>query len=189
MAMRAEIEPWIGGCGQCRTRNEQAEQDRLTTALIAALEQALRSARLLPGELERMGRRGEARERADGSRALTDPRPDLHWTTGRVAELDRALVEARVAFARLGAALALAHADGLTMLTLISRADNTAAGLSRREVEVLRLVAAGRSNREMAAMLCRSERTIERHLENIYRKVGARNRADATAYAHRNNVT
>jgi DNA-binding NarL/FixJ family response regulator len=120
---------------------------------------------------------------------LTDPRPDLHWTTGRVAELDRALVEARVAFARLGAALALAHAEGLTMLTLVTRADNTAAGLSRREVEVLRLVAAGRSNREMAAMLCRSERTIERHLENIYRKVGARNRADATAYAHRNNVT
>ena len=48
---------------------------------------------------------------------------------------------------------------------------------------MLRLVAAGRSNREAAAALSVSERTVERHLENLYRKVGARNRAEATAYA------
>ena len=53
---------------------------------------------------------------------------------------------------------------------------------------MLRLVAEGRSNREMAEVLCRSERTIERHLENIYRKIAARNRADATAFALRHRL-
>jgi hypothetical protein len=48
---------------------------------------------------------------------------------------------------------------------------------------VLRLVAAERRNREIAEALFVSERTVERHLENAYRKVGARNRADAAAYA------
>ena len=63
------------------------------------------------------------------------------------------------------------------------------AGMSAREVAVLRLLAVGKSNREMAATLCRSERTIERHIENIYRKIAARNRADAVAYALRHHLT
>ena len=54
---------------------------------------------------------------------------------------------------------------------------------------MLRLVAAGRSNRAMAAALALSERTVERHLENAYRKIGARNRAEATAYALRHHLT
>jgi DNA-binding NarL/FixJ family response regulator len=56
-------------------------------------------------------------------------------------------------------------------------------------VAVLRHVAVGRSNREMAVILCRSERTIERHIENIYRKIAARNRADATAFALRHHLS
>ena len=60
--------------------------------------------------------------------------------------------------------------------------------LSPREVDVLRLIAAGLSNREMAAALCRSERTIERHIENIYHKIGAHNKAEATAFALRNGL-
>ena len=62
------------------------------------------------------------------------------------------------------------------------------AHLTAREVEVLRLIAAGRSNREMAVALCRSERTIERHIENIYRKIDAHNKADATAFAYRHHL-
>jgi DNA-binding CsgD family transcriptional regulator len=58
-------------------------------------------------------------------------------------------------------------------------------GLSRREVEVLRLVAAGDSNGEIARRLGLSPHTVERHLANIYRKIDARGRADATAYALR----
>ena len=60
--------------------------------------------------------------------------------------------------------------------------------LTAREIEVLRLAAAGRSNRETAAALSVSERTVERHIEGIYRTIGARNRADATAYAFRHGL-
>jgi ATP/maltotriose-dependent transcriptional regulator MalT len=57
------------------------------------------------------------------------------------------------------------------------------AGLSERELEVLRLVAQGRTNREIAAMLVLSEKTVARHLTNIFAKIGVENRSSATAYA------
>ncbi len=56
-------------------------------------------------------------------------------------------------------------------------------GLTGREVQVLRLVAGGRTSKEIATELVLSVRTIERHVENIYGKIDARNKADATAYA------
>src|SRR5215471_13430623 len=61
-------------------------------------------------------------------------------------------------------------------------------GLSRRELEVLRLVAAGESNSQIARRLGLSTHTVERHVANLYRKIGARGRADATAYALRNGL-
>jgi DNA-binding NarL/FixJ family response regulator len=56
-------------------------------------------------------------------------------------------------------------------------------GLSRRELEVLRLVAAGKSNREIAAELVISEHTVARHVQNIFAKLGLSSRAAATAFA------
>ena len=50
-------------------------------------------------------------------------------------------------------------------------------------MEVLRLIAAGRSNQEIAAGLVLSLRTVERHITNLYGKIKARGRADATSYA------
>ena len=61
-------------------------------------------------------------------------------------------------------------------------------GLSRRELEVLWLVAAGESNSQIARRLGLSTHTVERHAANLYRKIGARGRADATAYALRNGL-
>ena len=58
-----------------------------------------------------------------------------------------------------------------------------AAGLSPREREVLSLLARGLSSREISAQLVLTVRTVERHISNIYRKIGARNRAQATAFA------
>lgn len=55
--------------------------------------------------------------------------------------------------------------------------------LSPREVEVLRLLAGGATNNEIAAALVLSIPTVERHITHIYQKIGARRRADATAYA------
>jgi DNA-binding CsgD family transcriptional regulator len=60
------------------------------------------------------------------------------------------------------------------------------AGLTGREVEILSLLAQGRTNREIAESLVLCVHTIERHLANAYRKIGARNRSDATAFALRN---
>ena len=60
--------------------------------------------------------------------------------------------------------------------------------LTPREAEVLRLVAAGRTNKEIAAELVVSVHTVERHLANAYRKISVRNRADATAYVLRSRL-
>ena len=59
-------------------------------------------------------------------------------------------------------------------------------GLTDREAEVLRLIASGRSTREISERLVLSPRTTARHITNIYAKIGARNRVEATAYARRN---
>jgi DNA-binding CsgD family transcriptional regulator len=62
------------------------------------------------------------------------------------------------------------------------------ASLTPREVEVLRLVAAGESNAEIGRRLGVTVNTVERHVVNVYRKIDARGRADATAYAVRNGL-
>jgi pimeloyl-ACP methyl ester carboxylesterase/DNA-binding CsgD family transcriptional regulator len=61
-------------------------------------------------------------------------------------------------------------------------------GLTAREVEVLRRLAGGKTNNEIAEELHVSVRTVERHVANIYAKVGARGRANATAYALTQNL-
>jgi len=55
--------------------------------------------------------------------------------------------------------------------------------LSPRELQILRLVAKGRSSREIGSELVLTVRTVERHISNIYRKIDAHNRAQATSYA------
>ena len=64
----------------------------------------------------------------------------------------------------------------------------TRAGLSAREVQVLRLVAGGMSNRRIAKELALSENTVANHLTSIFNKTGADNRASATAFAVRHGL-
>jgi pimeloyl-ACP methyl ester carboxylesterase/DNA-binding CsgD family transcriptional regulator len=61
-------------------------------------------------------------------------------------------------------------------------------GLTAREVEVLRLVATGGSNRQIANELMLSERTVARHVTNIYGKTGTNSRAEATAYVYKHSL-
>jgi DNA-binding CsgD family transcriptional regulator len=61
-------------------------------------------------------------------------------------------------------------------------------GLTHREAEVLRLLASGLTNRQIAAQLVLSVHTVVRHVNNAYAKIGARNRADATAYTVRHGL-
>jgi DNA-binding NarL/FixJ family response regulator len=57
-------------------------------------------------------------------------------------------------------------------------------GLTRREIEILKLVAEGHSNGELARMLWVTEQTVKFHLSNIYRKLGVSNRTEASRWAH-----
>ncbi|MGH3320295.1 MAG: response regulator [Streptosporangiaceae bacterium] len=61
-------------------------------------------------------------------------------------------------------------------------------GLTGREAEVLAHIAAGRSNAEIAAALYVSEATVKTHVNNLFAKIGARNRAQAVTYAYRNGL-
>lgn len=71
---------------------------------------------------------------------------------------------------------------------LSSGPDATPDGLTRREIDVLRLLAQGRSNSDMSGELVLSVRTVARHITNIYGKIGVQNRAEATAYAIRHEI-
>lgn len=70
-----------------------------------------------------------------------------------------------------------------------SRAQVYPDGLTAREVEVLRLLAEGKTNKKIATALVVSVPTVQRHIANIYGKIGARGRADATAYAIHRGLT
>ncbi len=61
--------------------------------------------------------------------------------------------------------------------------------LTRREVEVARLAAEGKSNREIATVLVLSERTVGTHLEHIYAKLGVSSRTAVAAYVFRHGLT
>jgi len=63
-----------------------------------------------------------------------------------------------------------------------------AAGLTSRETEVLRLIAGGLSNPEIAEQLFISEATVKTHINNTFAKIGARHRAEAVRYAYRNGI-
>ncbi len=102
---------------------------------------------------------------------------------------DRARAEASAArdtFLELDAHRELAAADRL--LAPPSRRGDGSGPLTRRETEVLAMVAAGRTNREIAAELVVSQHTVHRHVANILRKLGEPTRAAAAARAMRDGL-
>jgi len=101
------------------------------------------------------------------------------------AELE--LVAARTAFEELGAAPDVDHITRL--LGMLSPSSRATGGLSVREREVLALVASGASNRAIATQLVISEKTVARHVSNIFTKLGLSSRAAATAYAFKHGLT
>jgi DNA-binding CsgD family transcriptional regulator len=105
---------------------------------------------------------------------------------------DRAELEcgaARDVFEALGAAPALARLDRLLAQEPHDGAEPSGASgreptVTGRELQVLRLVAEGHTNRKIATELAISEKTVERHLSNIFAKLDVSNRAAATAHAY-----
>jgi DNA-binding CsgD family transcriptional regulator/pimeloyl-ACP methyl ester carboxylesterase len=119
----------------------------------------------------------------DASRKLAAALPNGSFVSNRVERGDPSPSEdaARAFLLRVYAA----EYPGARMPDAAPAANASASALTPRELEVLRLVAGGRSNREIAGDLVLSERTVVRHIANIYAKIGAHGRADATAYAVR----
>ena len=137
----------------------------------------------------------------------------VHLAAGDAAQALVALRRAGDEWARLGARYEVARTRELTGLACRSLGDEEAAsleldaaheayrvlgaapdlarldaggrphGLTNRELEVLRLVASGRSNREIAAELVISEHTVARHVQNIFAKVGVSSRTAAASFA------
>lgn len=94
------------------------------------------------------------------------------------------LAAARSVFAELPAPLDLARIDSLSGRTPVK----SKCGLTAREVEVLRMVATGKTNRVIAAELFLSEKTVARHISNIFTKLDLTSRSAATAYAYENDL-
>jgi ATP/maltotriose-dependent transcriptional regulator MalT len=92
----------------------------------------------------------------------------------------RELAAARATFSDLGAALDLESVAAPADQAKPART----CGLTERELQVLRLVATGGTNKAIAHELGLSEKTIDRHLSNIFGKLGVASRAAATAYAY-----
>jgi predicted ATPase/DNA-binding CsgD family transcriptional regulator len=127
---------------------------------------------------------------ADAIRDELEARAPASWTT----ELDRWLAPVLAALGADGAARArqTGRALGTEGAVRFAMSDDVQAAaapgsaansLTPRETEVLRLLAMGNMNKEIASQLLLSVATVERHVANVYAKIGARGRADATAYA------
>ena len=101
-------------------------------------------------------------------------------TEGAQLELAAALV----AFDHLGA-----EPDSAAVRRFLDGPGDLPGGLTPREVEVLRLISAGKTNRDVAVELVISEHTVARHLQNMYAKLGVSSRAAATAFAFEHGLT
>jgi DNA-binding CsgD family transcriptional regulator len=152
-----------------------------------------------------LGRHEEARDYYEEALALCERighRPERAIVRTHLAELllehypeerDAAIEHLDLAIAELGAMDMKPAFD--SALALRARVAGAAAarpsfpdGLSAREVEVLRLVAAGRSNAQIAGLLVISLNTVQHHVSRILSKTGSASRTEAAAYAHRRNL-
>lgn len=105
----------------------------------------------------------------------------------RMNDDDTAAMEldaARRVFEQLGAAPALAQVAEVST----NAPAGAPSGLTTRELEVLRLLATGATNREIARTLVISEKTVARHLGNIFNKLDVSSRTAATAYAYQHDL-
>jgi DNA-binding CsgD family transcriptional regulator len=175
--------PWGTGMVAVSAPRSDFPTDRETHLLRVAVGQAaiaLHTARRLADE--QSARRDAEREleRRDGMlRALVDDlAPVLAGASRRVQQAARDAERPGPAVAAPRAARPVAAPEPAALPST----------LTRRELEVLGLLAQGLSNKEMAALLWLSDRTIERHITGLYRKIGVARRSEATAFALRHGI-
>jgi predicted ATPase/transcriptional regulator with XRE-family HTH domain/DNA-binding CsgD family transcriptional regulator len=154
----------------------EAERSTCLFGAVASLHETLGNRRSVPVVQNVDSARTDASIAANRAR-LSPVAFEAAWRKGQAMTLDET-----VAFA-LGAAPADTSHHALDTVDGVAPT-----GLTRRERDVLRLIVAGNSNQEIAAALVLSTRTVERHIANVYSKLGAHNRAAATAYALRHGM-
>lgn len=115
-------------------------------------------------------------------RAATELSDSAHRAAGDRSAPELDLDAAAARFEELGARL------DLDTVVRLRAGDGLPGGLTPREVEVLRVVASGSTNREVAEELFLSEKTVARHLHNIYNKIGVSSRTAAAAYAFQHDL-
>jgi DNA-binding CsgD family transcriptional regulator len=188
------LRPYEGACIAANAVTCWGSAARPLALLAARLGRAEAAARHFEMALQENARMGlvpwTAHTQLDYALLLSQRRPGAQEgrPVERAAQLcDRALATATAA----GMTRLAERARGLAAALRPSSTTEPAAPghrLTRREAEVLHLLAAGRTTHEIAAALVLSAFTVERHITNIYRKIGARSRAEATAYAFRHGL-
>jgi len=157
----------------------QRWSERLPRSIELAVYRAAQEALDRAARVSRAGQAHMALSRGDGRVALrvTDD--------GALSGGPDALGAARQRIAQLGGTLDIAPALAGGTLVVVEIPVQRQADLTPREREVLRLVAEGRTNKQIAAALQLSPRTVNFHLDNIYAKLGVHSRTEAAIYALR----
>jgi DNA-binding NarL/FixJ family response regulator len=186
-----------------RVRLAELQAARVAHAQLAAIAEAVDTDQLRAAERSGAGWIAAAEPDLDAARRAFEDAIDLYARSAApfeaaqtrislaraLAAQDRAAsgleqaLAARTTFEQLGAKRASNQADKLVARLRGRSAAAERAGMTRREVEVLSLVAQGLSNREVAERLVVSEHTVHRHMANIYARLGVSTRAAAVALA------
>lgn len=114
------------------------------------------------------------RDTTRARRGLGEPNFQKAWTAGAAMSLDQAMAEA-----------ATIASESSTLAHTLASSEPSLNGLTRREMEILRLISAGYSNQEIADTLFISVRTVANHVTNILAKLGVKSSRAAAAEAHR----
>jgi ATP/maltotriose-dependent transcriptional regulator MalT len=217
-AARAAIGAALGSAGEARPHRVRLLSADVEIALAAGdVEEARASADGLRAIADATGTPAFAAQAAQATGAVALEDGDLEEALARLREAVATWRDLRLPYeasrARVRFALALRAAgdeDGATLelraalagferlgavrdagevAGLLGTGEALPDGLTPREAEVLRLVASGKTNRDIAVELVISEHTVGRHLQNLYGKLGVSSRAAATAYAFEHGLT
>jgi DNA-binding CsgD family transcriptional regulator len=187
-----------------RTQAERFAQSAFARASSPRQPLALIAAHRLMGELATdAGKRDDAEQHLHAALALADAcaapferaltllaLAEHHIAQHHPGDARTLLNQVRSLCTLLGAKPTLARADALAarLSAIPPESVPAPAGLSAREVEVLRLIAAGKTNRDIATALCLSRHTVGIHVAHILAKTDSDNRAAATAFAVRHDL-
>lgn len=192
----ASVEIMLAAGDVAAAREAAEELERMGTQLDARMLRALAShamGALLLAEKQPAAAISRLREAWMQWQALEAPHASArarvlmalaHRADGDEEAAQMELEAARRVFQRLAAMPDLAHVDDIISLG----GQGSRQRLTRRELEIIELIASGKTNRGIAGMLSISERTVDRHVSNILTKLGVSSRSAATAYAYKHRL-